>query len=136
MGLCPGNTGLFSLDRHKVLVEVLGYVWYSEYMEKRTYADRREYMSKATSRRRLRLKKMLVDSKGGKCQICGYSRCLVALDFHHIDESTKSFELSQRDLMRSWKKIQDEARKCLLVCSNCHREIHSGMVKLEDILKN
>ena len=85
-------------------------------MDTRKYADRREYLAKATSIRRLRLKKELVSFKGGKCQICGYSRCIIALDFHHIDETTKEFELSQRDLTRSWKKILDEANKCLLVC--------------------
>jgi hypothetical protein len=100
-------------------------------MEKRKYADRREYLSKATSIRRLRLKKKLVDFKGNKCQICGYSRCLVALDFHHIDESTKKFELSQHDLTRRWEKIVEEAEKCLLVCANCHREIHAGVVVLD-----
>lgn len=103
-------------------------------IETRTYKDRREYLSKATSIRRLRLKKTLVSSKGGKCQICGYSRCLVALDFHHIDESTKKFELSQRDLTRNWKLILEEAGKCLLVCANCHREIHAGMVHLDGII--
>lgn len=100
-------------------------------METRTYADRRVYLSKATNIRRLRMKKRLVDLKGGKCQICGYSRCLVALDFHHIDEATKEFELSQRDLTRSWNKIIDEAKKCILVCANCHREVHFGLVVLD-----
>jgi len=100
-------------------------------VEKRKYSDRREYLAKATSVRRLRLKKELVSYKGGKCQICGYSRCLVALDFHHIDESTKEFELSQRDLTRSWVKIINEAKKCILVCANCHREVHSGLVALD-----
>ena len=79
------------------------------------------------------MKKKLVGFKGGVCQICGYSRCLIALDFHHIDESTKEFELSQRDLTRSWEKIIDEAEKCLLVCANCHREIHAGIVVLDKI---
>jgi hypothetical protein len=102
-------------------------------MDKRKYADRREYLSKATNIRRLRMKKKLVDIKGGECQICGYSRCLVALDFHHIDESTKEFELSQRDLTRKWEKIVEEAKKCLLVCANCHREIHAGIVVLDKL---
>jgi predicted HNH restriction endonuclease len=102
-------------------------------MDKRVYADRREYLSKATNIRRLRMKKKLVGIKGGVCQVCGYSRCLVALDFHHIDESTKEFELSQRSLTRNWEKIVVEAKKCLLVCANCHREIHAGIVVLDKI---
>jgi len=88
-------------------------------------------LAKATSGRRLRLKKELVSIKGGKCQICGYSRCLVALDFHHIDGSTKAFELSQRDLTRRWMIIIAEAKKCLLICANCHREVHAGLVLLD-----
>ncbi len=78
------------------------------------------------------MKKKLVSFKGGVCQVCGYSRCLVVLDFHHIDESTKEFELSQRGLTRSWEKIINEAEKCLLVCSNCHREIHARFVLLDN----
>ena len=99
-------------------------------IETRTYQDRRAYLSKATAIRRLRLKKTMVESRGGKCKICGYSRCLTALDFHHIDESTKEFELSQRSLTKSWEKILAEMAKCILVCANCHREIHAGLVKI------
>ncbi|MEI8232900.1 MAG: HNH endonuclease signature motif containing protein [bacterium] len=103
-------------------------------VETRTYQDRRDYLAKMTSVRRLRLKKKLVESRGGQCQVCGYSRCLIALDFHHLDSTTKQFELSQRDLTRSWDKILVEAKKCILVCSNCHREIHAGMMQLGDII--
>jgi len=102
-------------------------------VETRKYSDRREYIAKATAMRRLRLKKKMVDLRGGKCQICGYSRCLIALDFHHIDESTKEFGLSQRDLTKSWVKILVELNKCVLVCANCHREIHAGLVDLSKI---
>ncbi|MBP9703047.1 HNH endonuclease [Candidatus Woesebacteria bacterium] len=102
-------------------------------VETRKYSDRREYLSKMTTVRRLRIKKMLVESKGGKCQICGYSRCLVALDFHHIDESTKLFGLSQRGLIHSWEKMAAEARKCVLVCANCHREIHAGLIDISKL---
>jgi hypothetical protein len=102
-------------------------------IEKRTYSDRRAYLAKMTGVRRLRLKKRLVELRGGRCQICGYSRCLIALDFHHIDAKTKEFELSQRDLTRSWDKILVEAKKCALVCSNCHREIHAGIVDLQKL---
>jgi hypothetical protein len=103
-------------------------------IETRKYSDRRVYLAKMTSVRRLRLKKLLVESRGGHCQICGYSRCLTALDFHHIDESTKEFGLSQRSLTRSWEKILIELKKCVLVCANCHREIHAGIARLDGII--
>jgi hypothetical protein len=59
--------------------------------EKRTYADRREYMVMAVTRRRRRLKSMLVEYKGGKCNLCSYKKTPWAMDLHHVDESEKSF---------------------------------------------
>lgn len=73
---------------------------------------------------------MAVELKGGKCHVCGYSKYIGALDFHHLNEKTKGFDLSTRGLTRSWKKIKEEVNKCILVCANCHREIHGGLIKL------
>ena len=101
--------------------------------ETRTYQDRREYLSKATNKRRIRLKIKMVEYKGGKCQFCGYSRCLAALDFHHLNPSVKSFNLSMDNLFKSWNVILSEVDKCALVCTNCHREIHAGLIKLSQI---
>lgn len=98
--------------------------------EKRTYADRREYMIAAVAKRRKRLKEMVVEYKGGKCSICGYNGYVGAFDLHHIDGKTKEFGLSTRGLTRSWKKLRAEADKCILVCANCHREIHAGLVQV------
>lgn len=67
--------------------------------------------------------------KGGKCQFCGYSKCKRALHFHHVDETTKAFSLSGNHAL-SWKKILLELDKCVLVCSNCHAEIHDGLIQL------
>jgi hypothetical protein len=98
--------------------------------EKRTYADRAEYLKMAVTKRRRRLKAMVVEYKGGKCIICGYKKCTWAFDLHHIDESKKDFSLSVRGLTRSWKRIKNEADKCALLCANCHREIHAGITQL------
>lgn len=100
----------------------------------RTYADRREYNIKAVSKRRKKLKEMAVLYKGGKCIVCNYSRYIGALDFHHVDESDKEFSLSVNGLTRSWQRIQIELDKCVLVCSNCHREIHGGLINIKDFL--
>lgn len=70
-------------------------------------------------------KKRAVEHKGGKCTICGYSKCLQALTFHHKDPDSKEFKISSGNI-RSWKKIQVELDKCDLVCLNCHAEIHLG----------
>jgi hypothetical protein len=97
--------------------------------EKRTYKDRAEYLKKAVTNRRRKLKYLVVKYKGGKCLYCGYKRCIWALDLHHVDELKKEFSLSARGLTRSWEKIMQEADKCILVCANCHREIHAGILK-------
>ena len=101
--------------------------------EKRTYSDRREYMIAAVSKRRKRLKEMVVEYKGGKCVVCGYKKYVGAFDLHHRDGKTKGFGLSTRGLTRSWEKIKAEADKCILVCANCHREIHGGITQLPKV---
>ena len=99
-------------------------------MEKRTYRDRAENNIKAVAKRRKKLKVMAIDYKGGKCCICGYCKCNSALEFHHIGGEEKKFGLSVRGLTRSWEKTKTELNKCILVCANCHREIHEGITQL------
>ncbi|MEZ4104504.1 MAG: hypothetical protein R3B60_04460 [Candidatus Paceibacterota bacterium] len=98
--------------------------------DKRTYADRAEYLKKAVSDRRRKLKEMAIKYGGGKCQICGYKKCKRALSFHHKDANMKDFGLSAKGLTRSWEKIKKELDKCILVCANCHMELHDGITQL------
>ncbi|MEK7552146.1 MAG: HNH endonuclease signature motif containing protein [Patescibacteria group bacterium] len=98
--------------------------------EKRTYADRAEYMREAVKRRRRKLREMARATKGSKCFICGYKKCQRSLSFHHIDPSTKKFDLASGGITRSWAKIEEEIKKCVLVCANCHMEIHDGITQL------
>ena len=104
--------------------------------EKRTYADRREYLIKAVAKRRKKLKKMAIALKGGRCIVCGYNRSSAALDFHHLDENKKDFGISLDGITRSWEKVQKELEKCVLVCANCHREIHAGVLQLSEVIQN
>lgn len=64
---------------------------------------------------------------GGKCAICGYNRCLSALDLHHLNPEEKDFTISY-NTNRAWEEVNKEIQKCILVCSNCHREIHEGLI--------
>lgn len=73
------------------------------------------------------LKRRAIEYKGGCCELCGYSRCVEALEFHHEDPSEKEFGLGQRGLTRSWEKIKAELDKCQLLCANCHREVHAAI---------
>ena len=97
--------------------------------EKRKYVDRREYIINAVDRRRKVLKEKAINYKGGKCVFCGYKKCNQALEFHHLGSYEKDFGVSAKGYTRSWSKVRDELDKCILVCSNCHREIHAGMTR-------
>lgn len=78
---------------------------------------------------RARLKKIkAVDYKGGKCQECGYSKCIGALEFHHIDPSIKESNISR--MYNTWDKIKLELDKCVLLCNRCHREVEDGILIL------
>ena len=70
---------------------------------------------------RIRLKRQLVDSLGGKCVDCGYSAYLASLDFDHIDPTKKTAEISQLLPAASIEYIQEEVKKCVIRCANCHR---------------
>jgi hypothetical protein len=68
---------------------------------------------------------MAVEHKCGKCKICGYDRCIDALEFHHNDLSDdKKFGISEKGYTRSWKEVEKELDKRIMVCANCHRELH------------
>lgn len=71
-----------------------------------------------------------------KCVRCEYDTCKVALDFHHIDESSKLFDVSngvgKRDVTA--ELLLEEIKKCVVLCSNCHREYHAGMWAIEEVL--
>lgn len=83
---------------------------------------------KTGSEMRAIIKKWVVDEKDGACIICGYNKCLDALEFHHLNPNEKEFNISDRQLKYSdWPLIKTEIEKGVLVCSNCHKEIHAGM---------
>lgn len=71
------------------------------------------------------------EARGGKCIKCGYDRCIKALEFHHLDPSQKDFTISN-DHFRLQEAI-NESKKCILICSNCHKELHDKMWSIEDL---
>ena len=80
--------------------------------------------------RRRRVKSILLAEAGGCCQVCGYDRAPSALHFHHVDPTTKSFGLALRGVTRSLDRCRAEARKCVLLCANCHAEVEAGLARL------
>jgi hypothetical protein len=80
---------------------------------------------------RHRTKERMILSLGGKCCICGYKKTHRSLCFHHLNKNEKDFILgSVRANAKSWSKIVGELKKCVLLCMNCHGELHDGIVTL------
>jgi hypothetical protein len=72
---------------------------------------------------RKKYKQRAVALLGGRCFICGYCKCIRALQFHHLRD--KSFGISETGCTRSWVEIEAELQKCILLCANCHAEQHA-----------
>ena len=86
----------------------------------------RKCRSDRTLRARQSRKAELVAALGGKCQRCGYDRCVWSLDFHHRDKNTKEFGIGKMTGVLSKARLLVEAKKCDLLCKNCHFEIEHG----------
>jgi hypothetical protein len=84
----------------------------------------------AVLRRREKIKKMAFEYKGGKCQNpeCGYNRCMDALQFHHLESDDKDFGISSTGYTLKWETIKLELDKCIMLCGNCHPEVHAGLL--------
>ena len=102
---------------------------------------RSKYSTVYTNKTRKALKEKAVEYKGGCCCKCGYCKNICALQFHHEDPNEKDFGISSDGVHRSWEKIKIEIDKCILVCANCHAEIHEAeysikVLKQENELKS
>ena len=82
------------------------------------------------AQRRRDIKAILVREAGGRCQLCGYNRCIGALQFHHLDPQRKEFDIASGGIARSLHRARLEASKCALLCANCHVEVESGVLKV------
>ena len=100
-------------------------------MEVNDFLEGSNYRSLNNSRKRL--KEKLVAYKGGKCEVCGYDKCITALEFHHLDPTEKEFGIGGKNVL-SFEKCKKEVDKCILVCANCHREIHENLYTQEELL--
>ena len=75
----------------------------------------------------------LIDYKGGKCVICNYDKCQQVLQFHHKNPNEKEFALANASTL-DLEKLKIEVDKCILVCANCHGEIHAGLINIENYI--
>ncbi len=84
--------------------------------------------------RSLARKMMMIEMRGGECEICGYNKNISSLHLHHNDPKIKKFELNSRTLAnKSLKHILNEFEKCSLLCANCHSEFHHPELNIDNV---
>jgi hypothetical protein len=99
--------------------------------DENTYASKKRWACKKCSNRYrgqqfVQTKLHLVELMGGKCQCCGFNQHYSALEFHHLDPKEKEFNLTITNY--GWDKLVAEVSKCILLCANCHRMVHAGVI--------
>ena len=87
------------------------------------YKKDREKRTNYRRNRRHKLIRYYKDKAGGKCYLCGYSQNYAALEFHHKDPKKKSFSIRKQEIERKKSVVEDEIKKCVLLCKNCHTDI-------------
>lgn len=115
---------------HNEIVRILGcskasVSYHTSEKVKQSYRDYR-------NKNRKKIVKELKVLAGGKCCICGYNKCMTSLSFHHLDPNEKIGHVTEMVYTHSKYLAGEEAKKCILVCSNCHGEIHEGLVKIPE----
>ena len=96
---------------------------------------RKKYLNFRISELRREVKLKCIEYKGGKCEKCGYDKCPAAMVFHHTDPNKKDFGISSNGVSRSFEKCKPEIEKCILLCANCHAEIHHAESEVQRKIK-
>ena len=89
--------------------------------------------SEKVSEFRRRRKLNLIHVCGDKCNLCGYNRVINSLEFHHINPQEKEYGIAANGTCHNLEKDLQEVKKCILVCANCHREIHAGLYSFQEL---
>jgi len=102
-------------------------VEHKEHIRKRMKKYRQDNAKQLQERNKKQYKKneeTMCNLKINGCAICGYNKCDRALEFHHTNQKDKKFNLSAGHINYANKTVAEELDKCILLCANCHREIH------------
>ena len=106
----------------------MGEVAWKEYQRQRKINNAKKYNSLYFAKKREEVKRKIVELKGGKCLLCGYNKCLAALEFHHRNPDEKDFIIAKAFFFNI-NKLKDELDKCDLLCCRCHVELHDSLRK-------
>lgn len=120
------SKGVFIMAKSKHRIEIGEKAWAEYQIERKRKKSRNYYKSTGqyTTSWRIRVKQKLLEYKGSRCEICGYSKDVPgAYDFHHLDPNTKEFGISSSKVL-NFEKLKKEVDKCQLLCRNCHAEVH------------
>jgi len=95
---------------------------------------RRKSRSQEFNQRGARARRYLVQLLGGVCRFCQYDK-YEALEFHHTDKKNKLFAFANKTICsNAWSKVLEEVQKCLLLCSNCHKEEEARLRNLAKVI--
>lgn len=89
-------------------------------------------VKKAKEKRKLQI----VQVMGNSCAICGYNKSIHALELHHINPKDKEFSFSKLGSFPNWEKLKKELSKCILLCANCHREVHDISIETPELISS
>ena len=81
---------------------------------------------------RRKAKAKAVAHMGGACIGCGWTGPSAVIEFHHLDSATKDFGVGEDGIPRRWERVVAELANCVMLCANCHREVHAGVRDLDD----
>ncbi len=122
----------FSGSRERLLAEAAKCDLLCANCHRRRHAMIAEHSDPAAAARRRLLKARAVDALGGRCEGCGTEHVSSIFEFHHRDGKTKDFGISEDGILRRWEDTARELEKCMLLCANCHREVHAGVLDLDE----
>lgn len=122
---CGESKTLDKFDRVKNHIRIICRKcrWKKQYKKQKDNPEFLERANEAKARVRLKHKQRIVDTLGGKCSMCGLVDDPCIYDAHHVNPQEKDRELSSLSLY-SWEIIEEELKKCILLCAHCHRKLH------------
>lgn len=141
-GICKELNKSYSAVRHwlkkyglKTNHKPFNTKYYTEEEKELIRVKRNKKTTTCNRKRAKERKQQIIETMfNGKCMACGYNHCFQALEFHHKNPDEKSFELNIAKLGQlSMETINDEVSKCVLLCANCHREAHYGLLDISSL---